>query len=651
MSKILENLILNISADSAELRSGLNKANKQISDFTGGLTKIAGIAGIAFGTKEILGFGLEVSKLAGEFQGVQNAFQKIEGSSKLMDQLKVATQGTVSELDLMKRAVQFQNFNLNLAELPKLLEFATKRAQQTGQSVDYLVDSIVTGLGRKSVLILDNLGISSQQLNAELQKTPDFVKAVGNIVDGELGKMADTIETNYTNLQRLNASWENYKAHIGDVLNSTGFLGKSLQFISDVLDGLAGKKITKVSDELQKFADAGFAQLAQQLKNGGDIATTVKTLTDLRLNLAQPIKVNADDIIRQFQLSTEQAEVFKRTLNDIQGALTEQEKKERAIAATVKAAFDSGNVEAYVKALGQNIYREEIIAEIRKRQAEELKSSIPAIQNIAYYTDLLAKAQERQKQATAESLPAINDEIAALEEKVALLKTLTNTTNKTNPPNVSALPPQKLTGAGLTDGLFTKDDVDKSVDNINLVTKKATDGAYQASTAWDDVGASIQENIGGLAVSSFDSLGTAIGGLITGQKSGFKGLVTSILGGIKQIITAYLAAAIAGATSQEVSKAGLYGLATAAIAIAGIEAIFASLPAFAKGGQYGGGLAVVGENGPEIIDFNRGGYIHNAKDTASMLSGTQTINVVGVVRGEDLHFVTAENNRYRNNSK
>lgn len=48
---------------------------------------------------------------------------------------------------------------------------------------------------------------------------------------------------------------------------------------------------------------------------------------------------------------------------------------------------------------------------------------------------------------------------------------------------------------------------------------------------------------------------------------------------------------------------------------------FFAPPAFASGGSYGGGLALVGEQGPELINFNRGGYVHNAADTRAMLGG------------------------------
>ena len=46
------------------------------------------------------------------------------------------------------------------------------------------------------------------------------------------------------------------------------------------------------------------------------------------------------------------------------------------------------------------------------------------------------------------------------------------------------------------------------------------------------------------------------------------------------------------------------------------------VPAFAGGGSYQGGLALVGEEGPELINFNQGGHISTAADTSAMLQAS-----------------------------
>jgi hypothetical protein len=179
----LAKLAIVISANTAQLAASLKSAQGQLKDFTSGITKVGGIIAGAFAVKEIAGFALEVSKLAGEADGVEAAFNRLPNATRLMLDLKEATGGTVSELDLMKRTVQATNFGISLESLPKLLEFAAVRAQQTGQSVEYLVDSIVTGIGRKSPLILDNLGISAVALKEKMGGVAVATASVGEVAD------------------------------------------------------------------------------------------------------------------------------------------------------------------------------------------------------------------------------------------------------------------------------------------------------------------------------------------------------------------------------------------------------------------------------------------------------------------------------------
>src|SRR5690606_24988180 len=236
-------LIVQILANNADFIKGVGASQKQLSSFVNGVKKVAGAVGIAFSAERVISLAAEITRLAGEAEGVENAFNKLPGSIKLMDDMKRATGGTVSELQLMKRAVQASNFDISLQSLPKLLEFAAVRAQQTGQSVDYLVDSIVTDIARKPPLILDNLGISASRLRDEMNgvsmasaEVGEVSEAVGRIASAELEKMGGLADTTKTKTERLAASWENLKIAIGETANEAGLLGSALDSITGTLD-------------------------------------------------------------------------------------------------------------------------------------------------------------------------------------------------------------------------------------------------------------------------------------------------------------------------------------------------------------------------------------------------------------------------------
>lgn len=193
---------------------GVEKSVSPLSRIFGG---IGASIGAAFATAGIVRFGFEAVTLAGKVQGVKTAFDNLNQPG-LLENLRAATRNTVSDFELMKVAMRAANFKIPLTELSTLLEFAQKRAQQTGQEVDYLVNSIIDGIGRKSTLVLDNLGISATELQTEFAKTGDFGKATANIISREMKNMGDVIDTSATKLAQLNAQLENQKVEIGNQL-------------------------------------------------------------------------------------------------------------------------------------------------------------------------------------------------------------------------------------------------------------------------------------------------------------------------------------------------------------------------------------------------------------------------------------------------
>jgi len=67
------------------------------------------------------------------------------------------------------------------------------------------------------------------------------------------------------------------------------------------------------------------------------------------------------------------------------------------------------------------------------------------------------------------------------------------------------------------------------------------------------------------------------------------------------------------------------------------------VPAFADGGSYQGGLALVGEKGPEVINFNKPGQVYTANQTAGMMQGDNSSVVEALSNlNENLSLLRAE---------
>ena len=152
--------------------------------------------------------------LAKQGEGIRIAFERL-GRGDILDGLREATHGTVTDLELMKAAVKFNDFRLPVEELGTMLAFAQQKAKDTGQSVDYMVDSIVTGLGRKSLMILDNLGLSAAEIKDKMAETGDMTKAVGAIIREQMAKAGDYVETAADRAAQANVSLQNKMEELG----------------------------------------------------------------------------------------------------------------------------------------------------------------------------------------------------------------------------------------------------------------------------------------------------------------------------------------------------------------------------------------------------------------------------------------------------
>lgn len=164
--------------------------------------------------KELVDGGLEMAETA---DGVTKAFNDLDNPN-LLDNLRKATKGTVNDVQLMTAAVQAKDFRIPLEDLGKYLQFAQLKAQQTGQSVDYMTNSIVTGLGRKSPMILDNLGISAAEISEKTKETGDFMQAVASIVDNQLAAAGETYISAADRAAQKTVELENAQKALGDEL-------------------------------------------------------------------------------------------------------------------------------------------------------------------------------------------------------------------------------------------------------------------------------------------------------------------------------------------------------------------------------------------------------------------------------------------------
>lgn len=243
--------------------------SSQVSDLTASLKKMAVGLGIAFSAQQVIQFGKEAVNVAASAEGVERAFRRI-GSPEILAGLRKATRGTVTDLQLMQNAVKASNFQIPLEQLANMFTFAQSRARETGESVDNLVDSIILGIGRKSPLILDNLGISAVRLrekfnglSVESASVTDVARVFGEIATEELAKVGNQADTTADHLAQLNVVFSNIQKTSGEALIK---FGTGIAYILGLLEdadprmtgfmkALEGIKADRVNDLASGYRD------------------------------------------------------------------------------------------------------------------------------------------------------------------------------------------------------------------------------------------------------------------------------------------------------------------------------------------------------------------------------------------------------------
>lgn len=203
-----------------------------------GLAIGAAVAGAAALAAGFLALGNRGAPLIGLAESFDRLTASIGVSSQtLLKDLRAAANGTVADFDLIKRA----NFALVGAtgefgkqfgqNLPKLLQAARAAARATGQDVDFLFQSLVTGIKRASPLLIDNTGIVLK------------VGAANEALAQKLGKTVEQLTAEEKQIAVLNATLESGQRLIDSMGESQETnaekLARSQAIITNTLDSLA----------------------------------------------------------------------------------------------------------------------------------------------------------------------------------------------------------------------------------------------------------------------------------------------------------------------------------------------------------------------------------------------------------------------------
>lgn len=187
---------------------------------------------------ELAGRALEGLKKAFDFakQGAEvarlrAAFENLGKSEADLNQLRAASLGAINDQNLMLAANRANLLHVTAStdELAKLLQVAAVRGRAMGVDTTQAFNDIVTGIGRVSPRILDNIGIITESTEtyakyaAAIGKTADELtdaekrQALLNKVITESAKLGPLLEDQAVKYERLQAKLDNLGLKAGEV--------------------------------------------------------------------------------------------------------------------------------------------------------------------------------------------------------------------------------------------------------------------------------------------------------------------------------------------------------------------------------------------------------------------------------------------------
>lgn len=532
---IIGSIFVRLGLKSDEFSKGIKQSEGQLSSFKGVVGKIGGAIAGAFTVDKIVQFTKEAYKLAGQAQGVYNAFSRLNRPGLLND-LKEATRGTTDELKLMQTAVQANNFKIPLDQLATYLKFATNRAIETGESVDYLVNSLVLGIGRKSPLILDNLSISTVRLREELAKTGDMAKAVGNIIEEEMKKGGDAIETSAVKTQKLGAAWKNFMTSVGDtsVVKSTGdAIVSTLTYIADSFDALINSERLSTWQKFLGFLGHGGIQ-RQALAEGAGNASAGKQIQE-RVNLwteglntielAERQLAFAQSQYAHFSSEEEKKAVIAALKERVKLLKSQEQEKiareqtENGIKAQIAALEELRAQEANPEK--RAAYTSEI--ESLKKRLELMTSTNTVVKGSIDYINQQIEAQEKLYNST--NIQSVRDMAAAKKEELEAAKALLEITEKDRKRRDRILKEGDIASGYSTQGMGgsfwfkrveEKNKLEKNLASYSFDPTLYKDNIQQfkeQAAEVDQVANSIHQTITNTMVSSFQALADGLAGI------------------------------------------------------------------------------------------------------------------------------------------
>ena len=307
-----------VQAEVKKAVQALNRVEKEQKDIKKqndtlkkGFAAMGGIIATAFSIQAIARFTQESIKLGSQTISLERSFTNLGKAVGInensLNKFRKATDGTVSDVDLMIQANNAMLLGIvdNEDAFAELIDNAQRLAKAVGQDALFGIESLTTGIGRQSKLMLDNLGIvldtnlayqKFAEANGKAVKDLDENERKQAFVQAALQSTAEKVAQ--LGKEELDAT-DATKALSSAFKNLQGSIGKDLQDEVETTSKLLTKMIEDFEKNVEKF---GTAQATFMFLAGGGVGVKkqIAILKDADDEITANNTRRNDEIVQNF---------------------------------------------------------------------------------------------------------------------------------------------------------------------------------------------------------------------------------------------------------------------------------------------------------------------------------------------------------------
>ena len=455
---------------------------------------------MALGVRQVIGFVKEASKVDSMSRAFNTLAGATENSQVALSKLKSATNDTMSEFDLFQQAnnAMILGVSKNSDEMAEMFDIAQRLGRALGRDTKSSVESLITGIGRQSRLMLDNIGI--------------IVKA-----DEAYGKYAEKLGTTADKLTDAQKKQAFLSATMESARKKVASLGEETLSTEDKIAQM-DTAISEAANHLGKLATPiflGFAEVISDIAKGVQLIGT----TELERLIIKLEEVGAsDDLIKGLKVdalneelvglnSTLESMIGENAFKEMGGDIQLAQKVMQGMVDKAKENIKLGHEDiAYLKESGtlteeraskmRQFIKED---EFRIKQSNDVLAVIRQI--LAVETLLAPKNKQKIEEIDITTLAFRNQSNALDEYAISLVKTN----------NITADYSDNLIGLARAFKIsaIAQEQQKNSIVSSSFATGKAYDNAGRAAEAAGKqvIQSLIQQAVVSLMADSFKKLG------------------------------------------------------------------------------------------------------------------------------------------------